>query len=144
MIQPSHRQEVRLTFTADISNAPIVCELVTNFNLTFNILQAQISPRKEGKLALELLGSKDNIQAGIAHLKKLGVKVLTVNQKVARIEELCIHCGFCTSLCPTNALQVQIDSRMVIFNEKECISCGLCTKTCPLHAMQKDVQEMHA
>ncbi len=138
----THRQEVRLSFTADISNSPIVCLLVTKYNLVFNILKAQISPRKEGKLTLELIGEKSNIQAGIAYLKEQGVKVLGVDQKVCRDENLCIHCGFCTALCPTTALRVNTKTRLVDFTPAECISCGLCTKTCPLHAMQKDVQEI--
>ncbi len=138
----THRQEVKLSFTADISNSPIVCLLVTKYNLVFNILKAQISPRKEGRLTLELIGNKEDIQNGIAYLKNEGVKVLGVAQKVCRDEELCIHCGFCTALCPTTALQVNTTSRLVEFNVNECVSCGLCTKTCPLHAMQKDVQEI--
>ncbi len=142
MAEQEHRQEVRLSFTADNSNSPIVCQLVTKYNLVFNILKAQISPRKEGKLTLELMGSQSNIQSGIAFLKDHGVKVLGVAQKVCRKDELCIHCGFCTALCPTTALQVNTSTRLVDFSEKDCVSCGLCTKTCPLHAMQKDVQEV--
>ncbi len=138
----THRQEVRLSFTADISNSPIVCLLVTKYNLIFNILKAQISPRKEGKLTLELIGKKEDIQNGIAYLKAEGVKVLGVAQKVCRDETLCIHCGFCTALCPTTALQVDVTTRLVEFTVSECVSCGLCTKTCPLNAMKKDVQEV--
>ncbi len=137
----THRQEVRLSFTADNSNSPIVCLLVTKYNLVFNILKAQISPRKEGKLTLELIGNKENIQAGIQYLKDEGVKVLGVAHTVCRDDSLCIHCGVCTALCPTTALQVNVNSRLVEFKAQECISCGLCTKTCPLHAMQKNVQE---
>ncbi len=137
-----HRQEVRLSFTADNSNSPIVCQLVTKYNLIFNIMKAQISPRKEGKLTLELIGQKQDIQSGINFLKDSGVKVLGVAQKVCRDDALCIHCGFCTALCPTTALEVNKDTRLVEFKVEECVSCGLCTKTCPLHAMKKDVQEI--
>ncbi len=143
MTSSPFRQEVRLTFTSDISNNPIVCQLVTKYNLVFNILKAQISPRKEGSLHLELIGDKEDIKASVAYLKEEGVKVLGVDPKVCRQEELCIHCGFCTALCPTTALKVHVQSRMVEFTPDECISCGLCTKTCPLHAMRRDVQEIH-
>ncbi len=142
MSEQNHRQEVRLSFTADNSNSPVVCQLVSKYNLIFNILKAQISPRKEGKLTLELIGSKQDVKNGIAFLKEEGVKVLGVEQKVCRNEELCIHCGFCTALCPTTALKVNTSTRLVDFTVAECVSCGLCTKTCPLHAMQKDEQEI--
>ncbi len=138
----SHRQEVRLSFTADISNSPIVCQLVTKYNLVFNILKAQISSRKEGKMTLELMGDKSNINDAIAYLKEEGVKVLGVAQKVCRDDALCIHCGFCTALCPTTALKVNTTTRLVDFTVQECVSCGLCTKTCPVNAMQKEVQEV--
>ncbi len=141
--QARHHQEVRLTFAADISSSPIVCQLVSKYHLEFSIIKAQISPRKEGKLTLELMGNKADVQQGIAYLKDQGVKVLGVAQKVCRDDALCIHCGFCTALCPTTALQVNVENRQVIFTPEECISCGLCTKTCPLHAMQKDVREMY-
>ncbi len=139
----THQQEVRLSFTADISSNPIVCQLVSKYQLEFSILKAQISPRKEGMLHLSLMGEKDKIEDGISYLKTQGVKVLGVSQKVYRNEELCIHCGFCTALCPTKALNVDVQTRKVIFCPDSCINCGLCTKTCPLHAMRKDVNEMH-
>ncbi len=138
-----HQQEVRLSFNADNSGNPIVCKLVTKYHLEFSILKAQISPRKEGKLTLNLMGEKENIKAGIHYLKEQGVKVLGVAQKVYRNEELCIHCGFCTALCPVGALAVDVDTRQVLFSQKDCINCGLCTKTCPLHAMSSDIQEVY-
>ncbi len=143
MTSSQHRQEVRLAFTSDISNSPIVCQLVTKYHLVFNILKAQISPRKEGNMHLELIGNKEDIKAGVEYLKEEGVKVLGVALHVCRNEERCIHCGFCTALCPTTALQVNVQSRLVDFTPEHCVGCGLCTKTCPLQVMQREVQEIH-
>ncbi len=142
MTTATHRQEVRLTFSPDTSGDPLVCQLVSKYNLTFNILKAQISPRKEGSLTLELIGSKANIHQGIEHLKSLGVKVLGVLHQIARTDELCMHCGMCTSLCPVDALIVDIQSREVLFNAESCTACGLCTKVCPVNAMHGEMSQM--
>ncbi len=137
-----HRQEVRLSFAPDISNEPLVCRLVQDYNLELNILEAQISPRKEGRLVLELLGAKDDINNGIAYLKQYGVRVLGVSHDTERQEELCMHCGMCTAVCSVRALSVDAETRLVCFDVEKCTSCGLCTKVCPVFAMRRDVQQM--
>ncbi len=131
-------KEVRLTFAPDISNEPVVCQLVRDYDIFFNILKAQIGPRKEGNLTLELIGAAQDIERGIAYLKERGVKVVGLNQKISFHEELCMHCGMCTSVCKVDALYVDKNSRLTQFVLDRCISCGLCTKVCPVGAMQKD------
>ncbi len=138
----TQRQEVRLTFTPDISNEPLVCRLVKDHSLEFNILKAQISPRKEGRLTLELIGTQANIENGIAYLKDYGVRVLGISHATARQEELCMHCGMCTAVCGTQALFVENTTRLVLFDGEKCTACGLCTKVCPVSAMNQDVQQM--
>ncbi len=140
--QATHRQEVRLTFSSDISDAPVVCQLVSNYNLTFNILQAQISPRKEGTLTLELIGTQDNILQGIEHLKECGVTVLGVIHKIAKTDTTCMHCGMCTALCPVGALYVEPQTRHVLFNTDTCTACGLCTRICPVGAMHGEMSQI--
>lgn len=133
--------EVQLTFPPEISNDPLVCHLVRDFNLTFNILQARITPRKEGHLTLKLMGAAEGIQQGIAYLKKEGVKVTGVAQHVARVEALCMHCGMCTALCAAKALHVDVRTREVLFDEDQCNACGLCVRICPVKAMVLKVEQ---
>lgn len=135
------RKEVHLTFAPDISGEPLVCNLVKQFDVMFNIQKAQISPRKEGQLTLELIGASDSILEGVAYLKQQGVKVLGVAHEVRREDDLCMHCGMCTALCPTEALAVDKISRMVLFTQEHCTACGLCTRVCPVHAMVRDVRQ---
>ena len=48
---------------------PIVCYLAKDYDLTFNILNAAVLPRKEGVMVLELSGSRKNFREGVKYLK---------------------------------------------------------------------------
>ena len=61
---------------------PIVCTLCKQFNLTFNILNAAILPRKEGKMVLELTGEKKDFRGGVQFLRDQGVEVQNADQEV--------------------------------------------------------------
>ena len=49
-----------LTFPHNLLDKPIVYKLVKDFDLTFNILQARVTPEEEGLLIMELVGKKEN------------------------------------------------------------------------------------
>ena len=95
-----------LRFSQEIVDKPIITNLVREYNLTFNILKAQIFPRKEGMLVMELRGSAENFDQGVHYLQGMGVQVEPVSQGIRRDEEKCYHCGTCTAVCPTGALHV--------------------------------------
>ena len=67
-----YRTNVHLTFPPTISGAPLVCNLTRLFDLDFNISTAQITPRQEGFLTLELSGSRDACDKGIGYLREKG------------------------------------------------------------------------
>lgn len=115
---------------------PIVCYLARDYDLTFNILNATILPRKEGKMVLELAGAKKNFKEGISYLKRQGVQVQNASQEVKREVEKCTHCGACTAVCPTGALHVERPEMSVGFDQKKCSICELCVTACPTRAME--------
>jgi Fe-S-cluster-containing dehydrogenase component len=39
-------------------------------------------------------------------------------------------------VCPTGALQIDDESRQVLFDQEDCIACELCIGSCPVRAMQ--------
>ena len=124
-----------LRFSKTVASKPIVCFLVKDYDLTFNILNATILPRKEGIMVLELSGPKKNFKDGIRYLKDMGVQVQNASQEIKRIKRKCTHCGACTAVCPTGALSIQRPEMIVDFNQKKCSICELCVPACPTRAM---------
>jgi ferredoxin len=49
-------------------------------------------------------------------------------------EDLCIHCGACVSLCPTDALYY-VEEDKVKFKDDKCIGCLICLDSCPRGAI---------
>jgi len=124
-----------LRFPKGIVDKPIITYLVRDYNLTFNILKAQIYPRKEGMLVMELRGDPDDYEKGILYLKEAGVEVEPVAQGIRRDDERCYRCGACTAVCPSGALHIERPEMDVLFESEQCIACELCVKTCPSRAM---------
>lgn len=135
------RKIIYLSFPPEASGRPVVCNLALLFNLSFNILKADISPRHEGSLTLEITGREENYRKGLTYLKENGVKITPASQKVFRDEDACMHCGLCTSLCRTKALSVDLATRKVLFDVEKCSACGMCTRVCPVRAMIVDMDE---
>jgi L-aspartate semialdehyde sulfurtransferase ferredoxin len=135
------RKIVYLSFPPEASGRPVVCNLARLFDLSFNILKADISPRHEGTLTLEITGREENYRKGLSYLKENGVKLTPASQKVSRDEDVCMHCGLCTSLCRTKALFVDTATRMVVFDVDKCSACGMCTRVCPVRAMIVDMDD---
>ncbi|MGX7948427.1 NIL domain-containing protein [Oleidesulfovibrio alaskensis] len=138
--QKAYRKNIHLTFPPQVSKEPVVCNLTRLFDLTFNILKAQIPPRKEGYLTLELVGSQENCGKAIAYLKEHEIAVSPVDQRISRDEDSCMHCGMCTAICPVDALHMDWVARTVTFDTERCTACGLCTKVCPVRAMHVEVE----
>jgi len=114
---------------------PIVCYLVKDYDLIFNILNAAILPRKEGIMVLELSGTRKNFKEGIKFLKSQGVQVQNASQEVKRDTNKCTQCGACTAVCPTGALYIVRPEMAVEFDETKCSVCELCIPACPSRAM---------
>ncbi|KHK04312.1 NIL domain-containing protein [Desulfovibrio sp. TomC] len=131
-----YRKVVYLTFPPEASGKPLVCDLARLHGLGFSILRAQITPRQEGQMTIEITGSRDAYQHGVDYLKEQGIGVAPVAQRISRDEDSCIHCGMCTALCPTKALSLNIETRLVEFDSETCSACGMCTKVCPVKAME--------
>ena len=130
-----------LRFPPEIVDKPIITNLVRSYNLTFNILKAQIFPRKEGLMVLELRGNKLDYDRGIEYLKRIGVRIEPIDQSIKRDDEVCFQCGACTAVCPTGALYIKRPEMEVIFDSERCSGCEWCVKVCPAHAMTVTLSE---
>lgn len=135
------RKIVYLSFPPEVSGRPVVCNLTRLFDLSFNILKADISPRHEGTMTLEVSGMEEDFHKGIGYLKENGIRITPVAHKIFRNEESCIHCGVCTAMCPTDALSLDPGTRLVVFDVDKCSACGMCTRVCPVKAMTLDLKD---
>lgn len=126
-----------LHFSKDIWDKPIVYKLIKNYNLIINILKANVLPRQESYLVLDLIGEKEeDLDEGIRYLENCGVRVQSVHQDVWRRDDLCIHCGICTAVCPSGALYIERPEMLVSFDLEKCVACGMCVPACPVGAME--------
>jgi ferredoxin len=125
-----------LRFPKGVVEKPVVCNLVRDYDLTFNILNAAILPRKEGEMVLQLTGTPHNFDQGVAYLKSEGVLVQDAGEEIQRFEDRCVHCGTCTSVCPTGALAVRRPDMTVEYDGERCSVCKLCVVACPHRAMR--------
>jgi len=129
-------RRIVLHFPPRITNQSIVYRLARDFDLTFNILKASVTPGEEGLMVMELSGEQRNYDKGIKYLTEAGVKIQSLSQDVVRNEARCTHCGACINLCPTIAFSMEADTRKVLFDHNKCVVCGLCVKACPPRAME--------
>jgi len=129
-------RRIVLHFPPSVTGQPVVYRLARDFNLSFNILKASVSPGEEGLLVMELSGEQENYDKGIQYLAENGVKIQSLSQDVVRDEARCTHCGACITLCPTLAFSLEPKTRKVLFDHSKCVVCGLCVKACPPRAMR--------
>lgn len=125
-----------LHFSKEITNQPIIYNLVKEHNLVFNLLKAQVSPNEEGILVMELSGKEEDYDKGINYLKDLGVKIQPLSEDVVRDENICTNCSVCIAICPTKALDIKDRKSMKVeFDNSKCIVCNACIEACPVNAM---------
>lgn len=68
------KQMVHLVFPQKLIKKPVIYTMAKKFDVIPNIRRAKIT-ESVGEVVLELEASKDNLEKGIAYLRKLGVKV---------------------------------------------------------------------
>ncbi len=130
---------VSLRFPPESSGQPMMYNLAKLFDLTFNILQANINPRREGHMILELSGTLERYRQGVTYLQEQGIRVTPVAHEISRNEDSCMHCGLCTALCPSKALHLNLTTRLVDFDRDKCTACNMCVNVCPVHAMVVEI-----
>lgn len=128
-------KRIVLRFPQRLAGKPFVYKLAKDFGLEFNILKADVTPDRAGRLVLEIKGKKEECEAGIQHITESGIEVEPLSKDILRRDELCTHCGVCVPLCPTDTFKVDPSTRNVELHGENCVVCGLCVRICPYHAM---------
>lgn len=123
---------VILEYPPECSDKPLTYHLVKDFDLRINILRGTITAGKEGKLLVEVESEEENIERGLDFLRGEGVGIKLMSQQVVLEEEKCIHCGACTAVCFSGALQMNRQDWKLLFEPEKCLACELCVAACPL------------
>jgi len=127
--------KVSLYYSASEVTKPITYHLIKDFDLQINILHADISLNKEGKLVIDIIGDDGNIEAGLKYIEDQGIKYKLFTKSLIWQENECVHCGACTAVCPSGALGMDRQSWNLTFDKEKCMVCELCVKACPLNVM---------
>ena len=129
------KKRMILRFKRNTIDKPIVYRLVKDYDLVFNILRANISPKAESMMVMEIEGEEANFAKGMEYLRKANIGIEPIEQDINRDEERCVHCGLCTSVCTSQALDIDRETMRVSFDYEKCVACELCVRVCPVRAM---------
>ena len=118
---------------------PITYLLAKEFNVAANIIRAQVAPNQIGKLVVELLGDIDQLDEAIEWLRSRHITVSHNLSEIAIDQDICVHCGLCTGVCPTQALSLHPETYQLTFTRSRCIVCEQCIPTCPVQAISTNL-----
>ena len=122
-----------LNFPPESSVKPITYFLIKDYNLKMNILRAEFTAGKEGHLLVEIEAEEVDFNKGMEFVNIEGITVSPLSRKVSLNKEECVHCGACTSVCFSGALEMDRNTCWeLLFMPEKCVACELCVKACPL------------
>ncbi|NMA92196.1 MAG: 4Fe-4S binding protein [Firmicutes bacterium] len=130
------KHKLVLRFPASLVEQPLIYRLVKDYDLMVNILRADINPRKEGRLVMEVSGREEKYQQALQWLRDQGLRITNLQQQVIWRSDRCTQCGACSVICPTGALAISRPSMAIRFYEDKCVACEHCIKACPARAME--------
>ena len=123
---------VLLRFNKELVQEPVTSQIILEHKTPVNIISARITP-----LGGEMLAEIDSRVADtiIGAFRDKGV-IVDVSSLIEKDEELCIECGACVSLCPSDALYHASDYSIGL-NPEKCngVTCGLCLDACTRRAL---------
>ncbi len=133
------KKRVTLTFSQRSVQMPVTYRLAKEFNVAANIIRAQVAPNQVGKLVIELSGDIDQLEAAIDWMQSQDIDVSLASREILIDEMICVDCGLCTGICPTQALTLHPDSFYLMFNRSRCIVCEQCIPACPVQAISTNL-----
>lgn len=133
------KKRVTLTFPRSTIQMPVTYKLAKDFNVAANIIRAQVAPNQIGKLVLELSGDIDQLEAAIEWMSAKDIKVSLTTGEIMIDEDVCVDCGLCTGVCPTEALILNPETFKLQFRQQRCVVCEQCIPTCPVQAISNNL-----
>lgn len=133
------KKRVTINFPKTAIQIPITYRLAKDFNVAANIIRAQVAPNQIGKLVVELQGDIDQIDAAIEWMRMRDISVFSADGEITIDRDLCVDCGLCTGVCPTQALILNSETYRLDFRRSRCIVCEQCIPTCPVAAISNNL-----
>lgn len=133
------KKRVTLTFPKGAINTPVTYRLAKEFNVAANIIRAHVAPNQVGKLVLELSGDIDELDAALEWMRSQSIGVSLASREILIDEEICVDCGLCTGVCPTEALNIHPETWRLNFTRSRCVVCEQCIPACPVQAISTNL-----
>lgn len=133
------KKRVTLIFPKRSVQMPVTYRLAKDFNVAANIFRAQITPNQVGMLVVELSGDIDQLDAAMDWMRSQDIGISPASREIVIDEAVCVDCGLCTGVCPTEALSLDPESFRLNFTRSRCIVCEQCIPTCPVQAISTNL-----
>lgn len=130
------KKRMILSFPVNKVDEPLTYRLIKDYDVIVNILNADITPGRQGKLLIEMQASKEKIDTAVSYIEGLNIDCSPVQKSIHLNQEKCVHCGSCSAVCFSDALSMNKISRELIFRPEKCIACELCIQACPLQLFE--------
>ncbi len=125
---------VKLIYSHDVVEKPVLAEIILKTGLAINILEAKVNAQK-GELIVSIPASGERLEEILEMFKEEGVQVQKFTEIIQIDREKCISCGACVSPCPTKALWLGREWTLE-FDEEKCVACKTCVDACPVKAIK--------
>jgi len=124
---------VRLTYSHEVIEKPILADIIIKTGLPINILEAKVNAQK-GELVVSIPASGRKLAEILRMFEEARVQVQKFTKILQIDQEKCMSCGACISPCPTKALKFGPDWTIEL-DEEKCIACKICVNACPVKAV---------
>lgn len=121
-----------MRFPPRSASQPLTYRLIKDYDIKITILKGVITSGKEGRLLVEWEAEDEQFEKGLELLETEGVTVRPISDQIRLDRDECVHCGACTSVCFSRALDMNRETWELNFVPEKCVACGLCAKACPL------------
>ena len=127
--------DLYLTFPLSLAYEPILAGIILETKIPINFISITIhSEGGEGIISVP----DDKVQMITKMLGEKGIQVLS-KRHVLIDKNLCIECGGCVSLCYIGALNLDLETFSLIYEEDKCVYCKLCIDACPRNAIKTSI-----
>jgi len=126
--------KLRLFYTRDNVNNPVLSNVVLKTKIPIGILEARVS-LDGGEMVVDVPATGKTLDEVRELFQKSGVLAKEVKSVIEIDYERCISCGACISSCPVQAMK-QNPQWEVELNEERCIRCLICVNACPVKAVR--------